>query len=178
MPDYVAAHQILDHFKEGFAHTAWRLETRRAYASDEALDEYQDFLKGVSPRPDPSDLWFTTIERLVSQGKRIERVRLADQPMTDGQRFLLATTPENLAAGEDIRFLFRAEASTLDLPLFEDFWLFDSRVLARFNWGDPAQRLELTTDPRQVVAACQVRDATWHYALRYEDHLARVPSPV
>lgn len=178
MPEYVAAHQILDFFKEGFAHTAWRLETRRGYAADEALDEYKEFLEGVPPTPDPADPWFTTIRGLVDQGKRIERVRLADQPMTDGQRFLLATTPENLAAGEDIRFLFRDEVTALDLPLFEDFWLFDSRVLARFNWDDPARRMELTTDPRQVLEACQVRDATWHYALRYEDHLARVPSPM
>lgn len=178
MPDYVAAHQILDLFREGFAHTAWRLETRRAYATDEALDEYQAFLEGVPPVPDPDEPWFANARTQTRQGKRLERVRLVDQPMTDGQRFLLATTPENLAAGEDIRFLFRGEAADLELPMVEDFWLFDSRVLARFNWDDPARRLELTTDPRQVVAACQVRDATWHHARRYEDHLARVPSPM
>lgn len=174
MPDHVPAHQILDFFREGFEHTAWRLETRRAYPSDQATEEYQLFLQGIAP-PKDTGPWFANVVEQTRAGKRIERVRLVDNPPTDNQRYLLATTPDNLAAGEDIRYMWRGEAIELSLPDF-DFWLFDSRILARFNWEDASRRMELTTDPEQVLAACQARDAAWHYALRYDEFKARVPS--
>ncbi|MEU9102121.1 DUF6879 family protein [Streptomyces sp. NPDC048361] len=49
-------------------------------------------------------------------GKRFERVRLVDDPPTDGQRYLLASGLGNVDAGEDIRNLVRADAERLGLP--------------------------------------------------------------
>ncbi|MGH3310952.1 MAG: DUF6879 family protein [Streptomyces sp.] len=115
--------------------------------------------------------WFVNAREQTSRGKRLERVRLVDDPLTDNQRYLLATTPDNLAAGEEIRYMHRRDAVALKLPDF-DFWLFDSGVLARFNWEDASRRLELTTDPEDVLPACQARDAAWHHATRYEDFKA------
>ncbi|MEW1792701.1 MULTISPECIES: DUF6879 family protein [Streptomyces] len=172
----VPAHQILDFFRDGFEHTAWRLETRRSYAADEATEEYQRFLTGINPPRDEGP-WFMNARQQTAAGKRIERVRLVDEPATDGQRYLLATTPDNLAAGEDIRYMSRSQAEALGLPTF-DFWLFDSRVLARFNWEDAERRMKLSTAPEDVVRACQARDAAWHHAARYEEFTARVRSPV
>ncbi|EST28530.1 hypothetical protein M877_14515 [Streptomyces niveus NCIMB 11891] len=71
----------------------------------------------------------------------------------------------------------RSQAEALGLPTF-DFWLFDSRVLARFNWEDAERRMKLSTAPEDVVRACQARDAAWHHAARYEEFTARVRSPV
>ncbi|MGW4250561.1 DUF6879 family protein [Streptomyces californicus] len=177
MPDAVPATRILDFFRDGFEHTAWRLETRREYAADQSSEEYKAFLQGVAPPLDDGP-WFTNARAQTSEGRRIERVRLVDEPPTDNQRYLLTTTPSNLAAGEDIRYLHRSKADTIGLAEAGDFWLFDSRILARFNWEDSDRRMELTTDPGQVLWACQVRDAAWHYALRYEDFIGRVPSPM
>ncbi|MEV6437220.1 DUF6879 family protein [Streptomyces anulatus] len=177
MPDAVPAARILEFFRNGFEHTAWRLETRREYAADQGTEEYQQFVQGVAPPRDENGPWFVNARAQTAQGKRIERVRLVDEPPTDNQRYLLATTPSNLAAGEDIRYLYRSEAEALGI-VDGDFWLFDSRVLARFNWDDADRRMELTTDPEHVVWACQVRDAAWHYAVRYEDFISRVPSPM
>ncbi|MFF0746585.1 DUF6879 family protein [Streptomyces sp. NPDC004111] len=177
MPDAVPARQILDYFRDGFAHTAWRLETRREYAADQNTDEYRRFLDGVQPPPDTDGPWFANARAQTGQGKRIERVRLVDEPPTDNQRYLLATTPDNLAAGEDIRYLTRGRAEQLQLPAF-DFWLFDSRVLAVFNWDDAERRMELTEDPGAVLRACQARDAAWHHATRYEEFARRVASPM
>ncbi|MET9554822.1 DUF6879 family protein [Streptomyces sp. NPDC006645] len=119
--------------------------------------------------------WFVNVREQTATGKRIERVRLVDEPPTDGQRYLLATTPDNLAAGEDIRFMLRSDAVQHGLPEF-DFWLFDSRVLARFNWDDASRRMELSTTPEDVVRACQARDAAWHHARTHKDFTARVRS--
>lgn len=178
MESIVPASGILDFFRSGFEHTAWRLETRREYAADQASDEYKEFLKGVVPPHDDDGPWFTNARAQTADGRRIERVRLVDEPPTDNQRYLLATTPSNLAAGEDIRYLYRSEAGALGLASAGDFWLFDSRVLARFNWEDADRRMELTTDPEQVVRACQIRDAAWHYAVPYTEFISRVPSPM
>lgn len=171
----VPAHRILDFFRDGFEHTAWRLETRRAYAADEGTEEYRQFLAGANPPHDTDGPWFVNVRAQTVAGKRIERVRLVDDPATDGQRYLLATTLDNLAAGEDIRLMLRSDAVRHGLPDF-DFWLFDSRILARFNWDDPERRMELSTDPEDVVRACQARDAAWHHATRYEEFTRRVRS--
>ncbi|MGX1887038.1 DUF6879 family protein [Streptomyces sp. NPDC055287] len=168
---------ILDFFRNGFEHTAWRLETRRAYAADQGSDEYRRFLTGIDPPPDTAGPWFVNAREQTRKGKRIERVRLVDEPATDNQRYLLATTPDNLTVGEDIRYMHRSQAEQLGLPDF-DFWLFDSRILARFNWEDACRRMELTTDAGHVLAACQARDAAWHYAVRYEEFTAGVRSRV
>ncbi|MFJ9887197.1 DUF6879 family protein [Streptomyces sp. NPDC091287] len=177
MQSTVPAAQILDFFRDGFEHTAWRLETRQEYAADQGTEEYQQFLQGTMPPLDDGGPWFTNARAQTADGRRIERVRLVDEPPTDNQRYLLATTPSNLAAGEDIRYLHRSSAAALGIT-DGDFWLFDSRVLARFNWEDADRRMELTTDPEHVVWACQIRDAAWHHAVRYEDFISRVPSPM
>ncbi|MFD5466028.1 DUF6879 family protein [Kitasatospora sp. NPDC127059] len=57
-----------------------------------------------------------------------------------------------------------------------DFWLFDSRTVARFHFeGDRTVGMELVTDPVEVLRACQVRDAAWHYATRHADFRAQLP---
>ncbi|MCX4550498.1 hypothetical protein OG204_14255 [Streptomyces sp. NBC_01387] len=58
MQDAVPAQEILDFFRESFEHTAWRLETRRDYAADQATEEYRQFHRGVAPPHDATSPWF------------------------------------------------------------------------------------------------------------------------
>ncbi|MBV6700638.1 DUF6879 family protein [Kitasatospora aureofaciens] len=162
-----------------FKHTAFRLETRRGYASDRAGARYQAFLSGQLPQYEPDVAWNVNVRAAVAAGRRFERVRIVDDPPTDGQRFLLATGLGNVEAGEDIRNIWRADAVRLGLPEF-DFWLFDSKILARFHFDadDRTLGVELITDPAEVLAACQARDAAWHFAAPTRDFAARVPSGV
>lgn len=112
-------------------------------------------------------------------GKRFERVRLVDAPPTQGQRFLLATGMGNVEAGEDIRNMTRSEAERLRLPEY-DFWLFDSKVVARFAFDgeDSTLGVYVTEDPAEVLAACQSRDAAWHHAIRTKEFARQVASIV
>jgi hypothetical protein len=64
-----------------------------------------------------------------SLGKRFERVRVADNPPTVGQRYLLDNARRNSAVGEDIRRLWRSDAERAQLPS-DGFWLFDSTPAA------------------------------------------------
>ena len=154
----------ITHLFRDFRHTAWRLETRRAYASNRKGANWSRFQSGETLSFD-SD-WYANVRTQTSAGKRVERVRLLDDPLTEDQRFLLATGLGSVGAGEDIRNLTRARAQELRLPEY-DFWLFDSKILARFAFdeNDITLGVYVTEDPAEVLAACQARDAAWHHAV-------------
>ncbi|MFJ3791202.1 DUF6879 family protein [Kitasatospora sp. NPDC090091] len=162
---------------ESFRHTAFRLETRRRYRSDEREETYRRFAAGQDAGWDLEDPWCLSRREQAALGKRFERVRIMDDPPTPGQRYLLDNAERNCAAGEDIRYLWRADADRLGLPA-EDAWLFDSRVIAllHFDEDDDMTGVELVTDPVRVARACQARDAAWHFATPHREFGARVPS--
>lgn len=156
---------------ESFRHTAWRLETRRGYASDREDPDFQEFLATGSSPCDPSEPWFVNIKAQTGAGKRVGRVRVADRPMTTEQRFLLDYARHNASFGEDIRYLWREQAA--DLPAV-DFWLFDSRLVAllHFDDADAITGIELITEPAEVVRYAMVRDAAMHHAVPFDQFAA------
>ncbi|MGW0466418.1 DUF6879 family protein [Streptomyces sp. NPDC003027] len=168
--------EISELFSE-FEHTAWRLETRRGYASDRNGPKWARWKVGADITADPLNDWRENVQKQVAAGKRFERVRLVDEPLTEGQAFLLASGLGNVAAGEDIRNLTRAEAERLRLPNY-DFWLFDSRTLVRFVFDEDDTTLGVivSEDPAEVAVACQVRDAAWHHAVPTAEYTKRVRS--
>ncbi|MFF1684446.1 MULTISPECIES: DUF6879 family protein [unclassified Streptomyces] len=155
---------------ENFKHTAWRLETRERYTSDEGTSTYAEFLKGVAPTWDLTTPWSTTIRAKTDQGARVERVRIVDSPATVGQRYLIAHAEKNAALGEDVRNIDRTYADEFQLGT-EDFWIFDSRLVALLNFDedDNLTDVELITEPGRVNRYAQLRDAAWHYAEPYQD---------
>lgn len=167
--------EIAHLFRE-FRHTAWRLETRRGYASDRKSPKWERWQAGANIADEHSG-WLDNVAEQTAAGKRFERVRLVDEPATEGQQFLLASAPGNVRAGEDIRHLTRAEAERLRLPDV-DFWLFDSKILARFTFDedDTTLGVYVTEDPAEVLAACQARDAAWHHAVPTAEFAERVRS--
>ncbi|MFF3730047.1 DUF6879 family protein [Streptomyces sp. NPDC002476] len=169
----------ISHLFREFRHTAWRLETRRGYASDRRSPKWARWQAGEDIANDPANAWRENVAEQTAAGKRFERVRLVDDPSTAGQRFLLASAPSNIAAGEDIRMLTRSQAAPLRLPDC-DFWLFDSKILARFAFDDEDTTLGVyvTEDPAEVLTACQARDAAWHHAVPAAEFAERVASTV
>lgn len=169
----------ISHLFREFRHTAWRLETRRGYASDRRNPKWARWQAGEVIANDPVNAWRENVAEQTAAGKRFERVRLVDDPPTAGQRFLLASAPSNVAAGEDIRVLPRSQAVPLRLP-DSDFWLFDSKILACFAFDDEDTTLGVyvTEDLAEVLAACQARDAAWHHAVPAAEFAERVASVV
>lgn len=167
------------HLFSEFEHTAFRLETRRGYATDREGARFQAFMRGTDPQPEPDHPWNQNVRAKAEAGARFSRVRIIDEPPTDGQRFLMAAAAGNVAAGEDIRVLPRAEAVRLALPDF-DFWLFDSQTLVRMHIDDTdtTMGVELVDDPAQVLAACRARDAAWPLAVPTAEVWAQVRSSV
>nr|WP_202450323.1 DUF6879 family protein [Streptomyces sp. SID4917] len=167
------------HLFEDFEHTAFRLETRRGYASDRHGPRFQAFMRGIDPQPEPDHPWNVNVRAKAEHGARFSRVRIVDEPPTDGQRFLMATAAGNVAAGEDIRVLSRAQAERLELPDY-DLWLFDSRTLVRMHIDetDTTIGVELVEDSTDVLAACRARDAAMPLALPTAEVWAQVRSSV
>ncbi|WP_435284560.1 DUF6879 family protein [Streptomyces koelreuteriae] len=160
---------------ETFEHSAWHLETRGGYASDREDGGYAEFLAtGTAPMDLESD-WCRNIRRQTGGGKYVGRVRVVDNPPTEGQSFLLSYARCNAATGEDVRNLWREDAERAHLPA-EDFWLFDSRLVAilRFDDEDVFHDVEVITEPAEVLRYCQVRDAAVHAAVPYDQFAARL----
>ncbi|GAA2061638.1 hypothetical protein GCM10009801_04110 [Streptomyces albiaxialis] len=167
----------LDEFRNlfrTFEHSTWRLETRRRYASDEETDTYRRFTETGDAKWELDDRAYARMIRSqTDQGKRVERVRIVDEPPTTGQLYLLDNAKENATFGEDIRNLSRAAADRLQLPA-EDFWLFDGRLVALLRFDDDDQLLdvELITEPAEVVRYSMIREAAWHHAVPHEEFAA------
>ncbi|WP_405956128.1 DUF6879 family protein [Streptomyces phaeochromogenes] len=171
-PVYVPQFISFEDFGGMFAklkHSAWRLETRGRYASDEETDTYRQFAAGEPVTWDLDDPWCQGRREQSALGKRFERVRILDEPPTEGQRYLLDNARRNTAVGEDIRVLTRSKADELQLPR-EDFWIFDSRVVAllHHNDADEMTGVELITNPVDVLRYAQAREAAWHHAVPYD----------
>ncbi|MFG2970993.1 DUF6879 family protein [Streptomyces sp. NPDC048288] len=160
-----------------FKHTAWRLETRRGYAADRHSETWARWQAGEDVAHDAPDGWRRNVAEQTARGKTFGRVRLFDDPPTEGQRFLLTRAPSNVAVGDEIHYLWRTEAERLGLPDF-DFWLIDSRTLLRFVFDEDDTTLGVirSEDPAEVLAACQARDAAWHHALPAADFAEQVRS--
>ncbi|WP_020121823.1 DUF6879 family protein [Streptomyces canus] len=154
---------------EIFEHTAWRLETRRRYASDESTETYAQFLAEGRVDWDMSSWYCHTISSQTAAGKSVARVRLVDDPPTTGQRYLMVNAERNTELGEDIRTLRREDAERLRLGN-EDFWIFDSRLVARLNFTDADELtdVELITEPAEVIRYAMLRDAAWHHAVPFQ----------
>lgn len=153
----------------GFEHTAWRLETRDAYLVDDEVAPLRAFLAG-----DDVDLawfagWLETIRSAVARGRRFERVRVVPEPLTDYLRFEAWLCQYNVAAGEDIRYMPLDQARALGLP-DDDFWLFDSRRLARLHFDDAGrpQGAEMIDDAGAVARAEQIRAVAWPRAIPFQ----------
>jgi hypothetical protein len=143
---------------------------RDRYNSPAEAEPFRKFLAG-----EPDDLaWFTgwldMIRAATTEGRRFARVRVVSLPLTDYCRFSLWGAQHNNAAGEDVRYLTRDQAGAASLPN-HDYWLFDSRLLARMKFADDDRFLgaEIIDDPAIIVQHNYWRDAAWHHAVRRDE---------
>jgi hypothetical protein len=159
-----------------FSHTAFRLELQRAYLEPDEQATVAKFLTG-EPEP-PTEVpgltaWYEQVAEQVRQGKRVERVRVHDDPPTDYQRWERWIGAWNMAAGEVIRYMTRERAHEVGLlPAAGelDWWLLDSNrlIVMRFDARGHRITTELITESDAVVRACAWRDLAMHYSAQDE----------
>ncbi|MER6381374.1 DUF6879 family protein [Streptomyces sp. NPDC001250] len=145
--------------------TAVHLETRDAYMkSDAAFIDWQAG-KSFDPAERWAD-WLSIVSESVSRGVEVRRARIVSTPVSEYIRFEYDVTEGlNIAAGEQVRWLPRRNASDLLLP-GNDFWVFDSRLLYLNHFdgeGEPTEP-EITENPELAKLCESAFDAVWKRA--------------
>jgi hypothetical protein len=160
-----------DRLFDTFEHTAFRLEVRDRYNEPYEAESLQKFLAGEPEYIDDSfQDWLDLVQAATAEGRRFSRVRVVSLPLTDYSRYGIAYARFTNAAGDDIRYLTRDRAREIGLP-DHDYWLFDSRKIARLHFDDDDHLLgvEVIEDPAALVQHNYWRDAARHWAVRRDD---------
>ena len=150
---------------------AAHLETRDEYKSaseDAAMRRFLD------TGADPGGEWFTSwaqrVQGMTGRGVTVQRARIVTVPVTRYTSYLLALTPHNIAAGEDVRWVPRDQARPQDAAA-DDFWLLDDHTVAYSVFtadDDWWSGCAATTDPVIVGYACMLWDRVWGNATEHE----------
>lgn len=153
-------------------HSAVHLEMRDSYTPrDPTFAAWRRGEAVGSPDLDVHRPWVDLVRSAVARGVVVRRARIVSEPVSEYIRFEYDTTPMNLAAGEEVRWLPRRRASDIPLP-GNDFWLLDSQ-LARFGHftgdGDPVGE-EWTEDPAVAALCAAAFEAVWERAVPHEDY--------
>jgi hypothetical protein len=168
-------------FFDCFRHSAWRLEALPAYGTAESDPSFAAYLRAgqltpleVRPR---AQAWLAAVRQAVASGKRLGRVHVLNRPLSPYLEYELATYPENVAAGEDVRIADRDEHPEL-ASLGPDFWLLDDETPAPavllMDYDDAGRfvSLERTSDPAVVATCRQARDLAVRCSVPLNEFLA------
>ncbi|MFF1904225.1 DUF6879 family protein [Kitasatospora sp. NPDC058218] len=153
--------------------SAVHLEMRDGYMQDDpAFIAWK-----AGHRLDPSDRdswwrpWLDVIAEATGRGVAIRRARIVSEPVSDYIRYEYDVTFPNVAAGEEVRWLPRRNASDLALP-GNDFWLFDGRLVRWGHFSGDGDSLggELSEDPAAVQLCAEAFEAVWASATPHEKY--------
>jgi hypothetical protein len=163
--------ELLDGAKQSAIH----LEMRDAYGVDGEAEDFARWQDTGRRDNDPaSDYWAPwvgLVQRAVARGVAIRRARIVSEPVTDYIRYEHAGTPVNIAAGEQVRWLPRRQASDIALP-GNDFWLIDHRLI-RWNHftGDGASGGgEISEDPAAVELCASAFEQVWTRGTPHDEY--------
>lgn len=128
-------------------------------------------------RDDPQDReswwrpWLDIMADAVDRGVEVRRARVVSEPISDYVRFEYDVTFTNIAAGEQVRWLPRSQATDIALP-GNDFWLLDERlVLVNHFSGDGDIAGFQVLDDASVVKLCSgAFEAVWSRAVPHEEY--------
>jgi hypothetical protein len=118
--------------------------------------------------------WLELVRQVTSRGVTARRARVISEPVTEYIRFEHATTGSNVAAGEQVSWLPRRNASDLLLP-GNDCWIFDSRLVrfAYFSGDGDFLGAELSDDPVAVKQCATAFEAVWARAVPHGKYQLR-----
>jgi hypothetical protein len=170
-------HQTPEEFGEAFdsfRSSAFRLELLGRYFAANEAEPFRRFLAGEPQDPEWREPWKRLVRDAARDGKRMARVHVVGEPLTDYLRFeLTCAYPANVEAGEDVRILQSSQWAPLTLPQ-DDFWLFDDREAAFLIYDADGnfQGAETTSDPAVIADYREARDLAMRHSVPLADYLA------
>jgi hypothetical protein len=157
-----------------FKQTAFRLETLPEYRVEQEAKWFAEWQRaGTVPELTPdNDSWCKLLSEAKSAGRRMQRVRLVTTPLTEYERFELATFRDSVAAGEEIRICHRESWKRIEAAdNLDDFWLFDDETTIMLKY-DAEGRFQGTENG--VPAMCtRHRDLALEHSIPLADFIAR-----
>ena len=160
-----------DDLLAGCERMAVHLEMRDGYGLDDPV--FIDWRAGQSINPaERWPNWFKLIKATVARGIEIRRARIVSQPVSEYVRYEYDVTDGlNIAAGEQVRWLPRRQASDIALP-GNDFWLFDNRLVQfnHFSGNGDWLEVEQVDDPIAVKLCASAFEAVWERATPHQDY--------
>ncbi|WP_436801021.1 DUF6879 family protein [Streptomyces coeruleorubidus] len=148
--------------------------------SDPRFIAWQNGVRNAAEDNDPAlRPWLTLITELVGRGVEIRRARIISEPVSDYIEFEHHVTDANVAAGEQVRWLPRRQASDIALP-GNDFWLFDDGLVVFHHFdgdGELAPDDETFSDDPATVKLCSAAfETVWERGVPHTAyHPARRP---
>lgn len=158
-------------FDSLFRGVAFRLELLDSYAAEEEAP-FRRFLDGRPQDPAWREPWARFVRESVRAGKRIERVHVVGEPLSDYLRFeLTCGYPAGSAAGEEIGIFPLSEYPLHAYPR-RDFWLFDDAA-AVMDYDDEGAFLgaDVTRAPVELARYRAFRDFLVPRAVPLADYL-------
>jgi hypothetical protein len=145
--------------------SACHLEMRDHYAVQEEQADIEKWRAGQwGPEQDAHSkaAWLGLMRATAARGVSLRRARIVSEPVSEYIRFEHEGTPQNIAAGEQVRWLPRTRASALSLP-GNDYWVFDgTTVLFNHFTGDGGWvGNEVNADPAVAAHCASAFEAVW-----------------
>ncbi|WP_062208011.1 DUF6879 family protein [Streptomyces sp. NBRC 109706] len=160
----------------GTQRTAMHLEMRDVYGVGDEAADYERWKRTGERDSDPASEywapWVRLIGETVARGVSMRRARVVSEPVSDYIRYEHAGAVVNVAAGEDVRWLPRRQASDLLLP-GNDLWVFDHDAVlfnhfdGNGNWSSP--QWEVRTESALVNQVRAAFEAVWSRAVPHAD---------
>jgi hypothetical protein len=158
--------------------SSWfRLETLQRYDVEYEREELAAFLRGepVDTTPGP---WQKTLRDHVAAGRRLVRVHVLEEPLSDYVRFELQAYVPNVDAGEDVRLIAVRRGEWPEGVPRHDFWLFDDARLWLMDYdaGGGFQAARRIEDAAAVAQHRRWRDAALAQSIPLADYVAHQPA--
>lgn len=159
----------------GLRSSWFRLETLQRYEVAYESMEYQQFLQTGRLVGGSVD-WQHMITAHTNAGRKLQRVHVVEEPLTDYLRYEFASYERNARAGEEIRLIPTQPGSwPTGLPQRQDFWLFDDSDAWAMTY-DPTGwfiAAEQITQPDEIAGCRQLREIALTQSIPLADYTHR-----
>ncbi|MEU3683790.1 DUF6879 family protein [Streptomyces sp. NPDC030592] len=160
---------------DGARESAVHLEMRDSYGVASEADDFRQWLETGAVDDDPDSTywrpWTDLIRRTVARGVTVRRARIVSEPVSDYIRYEHAGTAVNVAAGEQVRWLPRRQASDIALP-GNDYWLIDSKLIRwnHFTGNGASAPGEISEDPAAARLCAEAFETVWARAIPHDEY--------
>ncbi|WP_109505305.1 DUF6879 family protein [Nocardioides speluncae] len=145
-----------------------KLELRDRYAfDDELFDAWRRGDQAAVARL--TSAWRDRVASEVAAGRRLRRVRVVSEPLSEYQRMGVEISGPPVEAGEELRWLPRRLVSGLPMPGNDCFVLDDFVIFNVLGGSDERAEIQLHRDPDVVKFCREAFEAAWDLATPHRE---------